>query len=255
MKKLRIFLVFLIAFPVLDTKAQSFYEHEFSLNVGVFQLRSDYGVRDDNETNFGNQGTAISLSYYYNPAFLRSDYFFNKYFKYRLNLMYSSVNLQHYGPFVDDPRLEAMTGSYKNFTISNGLEFYPLKIKTQKLYQAGGFFNDFLPFLGVGIGVNFVTPEAVSSLDGGLSNIDNIFPTFISETSDNGINVEKQTVLSLNLRAGLRYKMNIQSELVLESGWMFFNSDFVDGLSPVGPQNKSSDWSWGINLGYSYLLF
>ncbi|QTY26022.1 hypothetical protein [Flavobacterium sp. CS20] len=239
---------------VFESQAQ-FYEHEFSANLGFYQLRSDYGISDDSETNFGNQGLALSLSYYYNPAFRNRKSYFQDHFKYRFNLQFSSTDLEHYIPESDDPRLASMTGSYTNFGINNGLEYYPLKIKTIKSYRNKSFLYDISPYVGVGLGVNFVKPDAESSLSGGLSNIDNILLTFISNEPDNGINLDSDTVLSFNFRAGLRYKLDIQSEIVLESSWMFFDSDFVDGLSPVGPQNKNKDWSWGINIGYSYLLF
>lgn len=255
MIRLSTFLMFLLVILNFQANAQSFYEHEVSLNAGIFQLRSDYGVRNDIETNFGNQGTSISLNYYYVQAYRRSKSYFQDHFKPRLSLMYSSTDLKHYGPYADDFRLAAMKGSYVNLSIGGGLDYYPLKIKLVKKNKTDHFLENFSPFLGFGIGINFVKPDAESSLAGGLSNIENIFPTFRSETIEKGIDTKKQTVLSLNLRSGLRYKLNFKSELILESGWMIFNSDFIDGLNPIGPQNRNSDWSWGINLGYSYILF
>lgn len=255
MKNLHYFLFILTFFAVFQVKGQYFFEHELSANLGLYQLRGDYGARNDNETNFGNQGLAFSISYYYNPAFRNRKSYFQDHFKYRLNLQYSTVNLEHYGPFSDAPRLEAMTGSYTNFTISNGLEYYPFRIKILKRRSYQSFLYDFNPYMGIGLGVNFVKPDAQSDLSGGLSNINNVWPTFISDGPETGINLDNDTVLSFNFRLGVRYKLNIRSEISLESSWMFFDSDFVEGLSPVGPQNESKDWSWGINIGYAYLIF
>ena len=255
MKNLLTFTLLISFCSVFQVKGQYFYGHEFSANVGVYQLRSDYGVSNDSETNFGNQGTAISLSYYYNPVFRNRRSYFQDHFKYRFNLQFSSTDLEHFGPDSDDPRLASMTGSYTNFTVSNGVEYYPLKIRVLKRKSYQSFLYDISPYAGFGIGLNFVKPEAESTLSGGLSNINNIFPTFVSTNPGNGINLDNDTVISLNFRAGIKYKLNIQSEILLETSWMFFDSDFVDGLSPVGPQNKNKDWSWGINIGYTYLMF
>ncbi len=255
MKNLFILFFVFFLFTVFQVKGQYFYEHELSANVGIYQMRSDYGIRNDNETNFGNQGVAFSISYLYNPAYRNRKSFFQAHFKYRFNLQYSSSDLQHYGDFLNEPQLAAMTGSYTNLSINNGLEYYPLKIKTYKKRSYQSFLYDLNPYLGFGLGLNFVKPEAESSLPGGLNNPANIWPTFISDGPESGINTDNDTVLSFNFRLGLRYKLNMRSEILLESSWRFFNSDLVDGLSPVGPQNKFKDWSWGINVGYSYLIF
>lgn len=255
MKKLRIVFIVFTVFLNFQVEAQYFAEHEFSISAGIFQLRSDYGVRNDSETNFGNQGTSISVSYYYNPAYLRRKSYFFEHFKYRFNLMFSSVDLQHFGPFVSDPRLEAMTGSYTNFSINNGLEYYPFKGNPKKGNANNSFFNKFSPYAGLGIGLNFINTTAQSSLNGGLSDINNVFPTFISDNPEQGIITGSDTVFNLNLRVGLRVILNLKNQILIESGWMIFNSDLVDGLNPVGPQNQNSDWAWGINLGYSYSLF
>lgn len=255
MKAFRIIILIVVMCPfVQHVEAQTFYEHEVSFSVGIFQLRSDYGINNDAETNFGNQGVEISLNYYYNTAARRSASYFQQHFKYRLNLSYSTVNLQHYGPDADDPRLASMEGSYNNFSIGNGFEYYPLGIKIRRIYSSQ-FMDNFSPYGGLAFGVNFVTPDATSSLPGGLSDPDNVFPTFISESSSNGIDLENRVSLSLNFQVGARYKINDKSDIFLESSWMFFDSDFIDGLSPVGPQNKNDDWAWGINVGYTYIFF
>jgi len=256
MKGFRIFIIIVVICSLTQhSQAQSYYEHEFSFSLGLFQLRSDYGINNDFETNFGNQGVAFSFNYYYNNSVRRQASYFQEHFKYRLNLTYSTVNLEHFGPDSDDPRLASMEGSYNNFSIGNGFEYYPLGIEMRKFYSSGSFLDNLSPFAGLGLGVNFVTPDATSSLPGGLIVPDNVFPTFQSESSSRGIDLDNRVSLSLNFQVGVRYKVNDTSDIYLESSWMFFDSDFIDGLSPVGPQNKNDDWSWGINLGYTYTFF
>jgi hypothetical protein len=169
--------------------------------------------------------------------------------------MFSSVNLEHYGDASDDPRLEGMTGSFSNLGLAIGFDYLPFGIKIQEYILSDSFIDNLSPYVGFGIGFNFVNPDAESSLAGGLSNPENIFPTFISQEDDEGINLDGGTVLSLNLRLGLRFDIGTRDGFSVESNWMLFGSDLVDGLSPVGPQNKYNDWSWGINFGYSRLFF
>ncbi len=237
------------------SQAQSLFEHEFGINGGFMQLRSDYGERFDTETNFGNQGSTFALTYYLNRASRRRVSYFMEHVKYRIDLIYSNVELQHYGQWADAPVLEAMTGLFSNIGLSTGLEYYPLGIRIQAYNQRYSFIENFSPYGGVAVGLNYVTPEAQSSLPGGLNNPENIFPTFVPQDTDDGLNLDNRAVLSLNLRAGIRYNIGPRDGFMLESSWMLFGSDLVDGLKPIGPQNKYTDWSWGINIGYTRLLF
>jgi hypothetical protein len=254
--KLRAFFLFILFISSTNLViAQNLSEHEIGISFGIHQVRSDYGERFDSETNFGNQGTAIAVSYFYNAANSRSARFFQEHFKYQIYFQYSSSNLEHFGDAADDPRLEAMTGSYTNISINTGFEFYPLGILTLDKKGSSNFFKKVSPYLGIGLGLNFVAPDAESSLPGGLGAPENVFPTFVSNDADKGIVLDNLTTGSLNIRTGIRFKFSERSGIILESSWRLYGSDLVDGLSPVGPQNKNNDWSWGINLGYNFFIF
>lgn len=255
MNTIKLFTTFLFIVITSEVYSQGYYEHEFGINAGFYQLRSDYGESLDNETNFGNQGVSIGFSYFLNKASSRDANYFFEHFKTRVDFMFASVNLEHYGGAADDPRLEAMTGTFNNIGLGIGFDYLPFGIKIQEYTLNKSFIDNLSPYVGFSIGFNFVSPDAESSLDGGLSNPANIFPTFIPQDEDNGINLDGRTVLSLNLRLGLRFDIGTRDGFSVESNWMLFGSDLVDGLSPVGSQNKYNDWSWGINIGYSRLLF
>jgi hypothetical protein len=250
-------ILFILSGFVMSTNsyAQGFFEHEFGVNAGFLQLRSDYGERFDNETNFGNSGATFGLSYYLNRASSRRANYFMEHVKYRIDLNFSSVDLQHYGRWSDDPLLEAMTGSFSNLALSTGIEYYPFGIRVQDFRGKYSFIESISPYAGIAVGLNNVTSKAETSLAGGLDNPANIFPTFIPTDSDNGLNTGTRTILSLNLRAGIRFDIGTRDGFIIESSWILYGSDLVDGLSPIGPQNKYTDWSWGINFGYSRLLF
>lgn len=255
MKSIYRFVVFFTFVIATKANAQGFYEHEFGMSTGIYQLRSDYGERFDRETNSANQGLTFALTYYLNRASRRTANYFMEHTKYRIDLIYSSVDLKHQGQWSDDPRLEAMTGTFSNMALSTGLEYYPFGVKIQSYSRTQSFFQSFSPYAGIGVGLNFVSPDAKSSLEGGLSNPSNVFPTFQSTDDDNGIILDNRLVASLNLRTGIKFDIGLRDGLIIESSWMLFGSDLVDGLKPIGPQNKYTDWSWGINIGYSRLFF
>lgn len=251
----KLFLILLLITVFSKVSSQNYYKHEFGFNLGLYQLRSDYGENMNNETNFGNQGVNIGFNYSINLASSRNTNYFSQHVKYRFDFIFSSVNLSHYGKDADDPRLEAMTGTFSNIGLGVGFEYYPFGVKIQKYTYSSSFFQNLSPYTGIGIGINFVSPDAESSLEGGLDNPANVFPTFVAQDTDDGINLDSRTVPSLNLRLGMRFDIGRRDGFIVESSWMLFGSDLVDGLSPVGPQNKNNDWSWGINIGYSRLLF
>jgi hypothetical protein len=255
MKPLKLLFITIVLSLSSKLSAQSFFEHEIGINGGFYQLRSDYGERFDRETNSGNQGTTFALTYYLNRASRRRVSYFMEHVKYRIDLIYSSVDLQHYGRYADAPVLQAMTGSFSNIGLSTGIEYFPFGIRMQTYNQWYSFGELISPYAGVAVGLNYVSPDAESSLEGGLNNPANVFPTFVGTDVDNGIVLDSRAVLSLNLRLGLRFNLGKRDGILLESSWMLFGSDLVDGIKPVGPQNKYTDWSWGINIGYTRLFF
>jgi len=229
--------------------------HELSVTVGLYQLRGDYGERGNSENNFANQGISIGANYYYNSSLSRSAGYFQEHFKPKFNFTFTSVSLEHVG-YEGDPRLEAMTGSSTNFRFGLGLEWHLRRMYFEKENGYSTFHpKNWHPYAGFIVGVNFSMPDAESSLEGGLENPDNIFPTFIAEDGRTGINLENNTNMYFSFQGGLRFKLKNNKDLILESNWVFFDSDFIDGLSPVGEQNESNDWSWGINIGYAYTFF
>jgi len=251
-KKIIVLAILAFIFP-LSTSAQ--LNHEFSLTLGLYQLRGDYGQRGNSENNFANQGISIGANYYYNTSFSRNAGYFQEHFKPKFNFTFTTVNLEHVG-YDGDPRLDAMTGSSTNFRFGVGLEWFPRELDFEKNKAYSTFHpKNIHPYAGFNVGLNFSMPDAESSLPGGLENPDNIFPTFIAADGRTGINLENSTNWYFSFQGGIRFKIKDNKDLLLESNWVFFDSDFIDGLSPVGEQNESNDWSWGINIGYSYTFF
>ena len=95
------------------SNAQLGLYHELGVIAGPVQFRSDYGTREDSDTNLGNSGFGIGIIHYlnftytddYNSAFTNT--YFNDHFKVRSELSYNTSKLKHYGEWVDPSQTSA----------------------------------------------------------------------------------------------------------------------------------------------------
>ena len=250
LSKLILLLVFLMNFEV---HAQKLIQ-ELSIGVGPVSLRGDYGERQDNETNIGNTGYGISLAHYLNYGCgCSDDSYFLKHFKLRTQLLFHSTSLEHFGRYADGTgegaiKLRAMTGKVNSFEIGSGLQWYFKEIKD---YERS--INTLSPYSGLGLGAVFSNPSHNTSLPGNLGSVSNTFPTFLPQPGeDDPISNNSDTALMVNFQAGTNYRLSEKSDLFIEARWHFYSSDFVDGLSPIGEQNESNDWSLWLSVGYVF---
>ena len=251
LSKLFLFLIFLMNSEV---HSQELFQ-ELGIGVGPVSFRGDYGENQDNETNFGNTGFGISLVHYLNFAYgPRGNSYFNKHFKLRTQILYQNSNLEHFGTYADGTsegatKLRAMKGEVNSFEIGTGLQWYFKEIRE---YERNA--NIFSPYAGLGIGGNFSSPSHESTL-GPLGSTSTTFETFLPDPAsgeEDPISNDSETSLALNFQAGTQYRLTQNSDLFIELRWHFYSSDFVDGLAPIGDQNKSDDWSAWLSLGYVY---
>ena len=126
-------------FVVFQTaSAQLGFSHEIGIITGPLQLRSDFGSREDTNTNFGNSGFGIGFVHYLNFSYsadcncYTTDTYFNDHFKLRNEISWNKTNLEHLGKFVDPSKtsvgadqLRGHKGIAKNLDIGTQLEFYP----------------------------------------------------------------------------------------------------------------------------------
>jgi len=89
-------------------------------------------------------------------------------------------------------------------------------------------------------------PHAYSTL-GPLE--DNLFHSFVG-----GVDLEPGTTWSVVLGAGMRYKLGVSSDLVMNMQWRYYDTDFLDGLDHDNPQNKFNDLIFWLNFGYIYYI-
>lgn len=260
MKTRYAFLVlFLFLFGTPTVFGQLGFSHEVGLLSGPVAFQSDYGLRNNFETNKGNMGFGIALVHYINFAYRADcncyarDTYFSDHFKIRTELDFHLTKLNHFGEDAesdsDEGRdLRDMEGRAKAFEIGSSLEFFPLSIRD---YIAGAY--RWAPY--VSVGAHYVTfdPQTTSRQPGiiGLSP-ENTFDPFIG-----GVNDEQDNTWSIVWGIGTRFKIAPLADLVIESRWHYYLSNWVDGLNPNDETylaDKYNDWIYWVQVGYIYYL-
>lgn len=225
---------------------------EIGIVAGPVAYYTDYGLRYNLETNTSNTGIGVGLVYYLNFAY-KADCdcyarytYFNDHFRIRAEMDYHEGELRHFGKTAQrnnlgGEQLRAMIARAKVYEIGAHLEYYPLSIRD---YTA--FAYPIAPY--VSLGFNFVgfDPYTYSTL-GPLE--DNLFHTFEGYVSQ-----EAGSTWSMVVGAGMRYKLNVSSDLVMNAQWRYYHTDWLDGLNHDNPQNKFNDMMFWLNLGYIYYL-
>lgn len=250
-----------LVFFCLITSAQSYSQfgltHEIGVITGPVVFYSDFGQRNNFETNAKNTGFGVGLIHYLNFSYnaecncYSQDTYFNDHFKIRNEINYHQTNLEHYGEWVADDKtslfadqLRAMSGTSQVFEIGSQLEYFPLSIRD---FAAGGY--KIAPFFSLGVHWVYFNPEVRSSL-GGLNT-----PLSTPDKYMNSFQVESGSTWAVVGSVGIRYKLTQMSDLMLDSRWQFYFSDWVDGLNPESaPENKANEWIYWLNVGYIYYI-
>ncbi len=240
------------------------FSHEIGAIVGPVQFRSDFGVRNNEGTNYGNTGFGIGLVHYINFSYsaecncYTTDNYFNDHFKVRSELSYNKTSLKHYGQWAADntedaARLRGHTGEANNFDIGMQLEYFPLSIRS---FQS--FSYRIAPFVSFGIHYTSFNPKAYTDYvdpntgiaDGDILNPNNFWSSWESGSIDPSSGSSWSTVASV----GARYKLTKLSDLMIDLRWQYYFSDSIDGLDHQLPSNQANDWLLWLNFGYIYYL-
>ena len=258
---IKLLLIASLLFIIAGQEAHSQYgvSHEVGVIIGPVMFKSDYGQRKDFETNTKNSGFGIGIVHYLNFAYQSRSYF-NEHFKIRSELDYITASFEHYGEWVADDKqsdgakqLRAMSGSTTVIEVGSLLEYYPLSIID---FEYANY--KLAPYFGLGVHyVNF-SPKAETSW--GDRDIHN--PANYPSKYKNAFQTESGSTWALVCSLGVRYKLTKMSDLMLDTRWSMYSSDYVDGLSPsLGnngttpvPENKANDWIFWLNLGYVFYL-
>lgn len=255
-------LIAFLCFTVLGIKTKVFSQitHDISIMAGPVSFRGDYGLRYDVESNLKNSGVGIGVSHYLSfgcgncygsRAFLGP--YFNEHFSVRSTISYHSTDKNHYGVWSEKQsqgglQLRSMFGNASVLEAGTGLEYYLMRI-IEFERRAGAL----TPYAGIGYNFVYYSPLADTTLEGGLGLPDTTFPTFLAGPGEEPAFTNNPDITSsINLQVGLKYHYSRKSDLFVELRWHRYFSDFVDGLRPIGPQNKYDDWMFWLSFGYIY---
>ncbi|PJJ10301.1 hypothetical protein CLU83_3703 [Flavobacterium sp. 1] len=259
MTKLKIIALLLLIGLPFNSFSQAGISHELGVIAGRIEFRSDYGQRNDTQTNLNNMGLQIAFVDYMNFSYTDfvNDYF-AEHFKIRNEFSYSKTNLQHYGKWTEkntipSKQLKAMRGSTQLVNLGFQLEYSFVHI-----HDFERTIGSFAPYIALGPQVNFYTATATSEL-GELGNTNTTHPKYLvpSDGHPYGFSNESKMVFSGVLNIGTRYKLTPMSDLVFDIRAQYFNSDWVDGLNPnreLFTENKNNDWLTFIGFGYILYL-
>lgn len=251
-------LILLIGLPH-SSFSQSGVAHEIGIIAGRVEFRSDYGQRGDDKTNLNNQGFGITVFDYMGFSYYDNlNRYFKEHFKIRSELSYSKTNLQHYGEWVEknsitSKQLKAMRGSTQLFSLGFQLEY-----SFKHIHDFEREIGSWAPYISLGPQISYYKATASST----LGEIGNPITTPLkylipSDGHPHGYSNEGKAVFSGTLNIGIRYKLTVMSDLILDTRAQYFASDWVDGLNPnkdLFKENKQNDWLTFVGLGYIYYL-
>lgn len=250
-------------FILQNSFAQLGFSHEIGVIVGPVQFRSDYGQRLNEENNVGNTGIGIGLIHYINFSYradcncYTADTYFNDHFKLRSEISWNKTKLDHFGRWVDpsmtstnSDRLRAQTGEANNFDVGMQLEYFPLSIRAFSSHRGA-----WAPFISLGAHFTTSSPKGFTSFgDGDVFNPDNIFQPWVNASPDFPIDLDVINAWSVVSSVGVRYKLTILSDLMIDLRFQYYFSDWIDGLNHELPSNKFNDVLVWLNFGYIYYL-
>jgi len=241
------------------------FSHEIGVITGPVAFQSDFGVRNDFETNAGNTGFGVGIVHYINFSYradcncYTTDTYFNDHFKLRSEISWNKTRLDHFGKWVDKSRtginadkLRAHSGEANNFDIGMQIEYFPKSIRS---FQAFGY--KFAPFVSLGVHYTSFNPKVRTDYgDGNILNPNNFYGPWVNGQSEvtNVISSEGGSTWSVVGSIGTRYKLTVLSDLMLDLRWQYFGSNWVDGLNHKLDSNKANDWLVWLNFGYIYYL-
>ena len=253
----------MLCFFTPKAQSQDASSHEIGIISGSASFTTDYGARNNFLANVGgNVGAGIGLIYYLNFTDYRYRWnqrttYFSEHFRIRTELSYMSAELDHFGKYVDESQtsyaadqLRAMHGTTSLVNLGAQLEFHIVDIVDFGSRRIPSL--KWSPYLSAGFMVDFYNPGLKSDLGNWKEDISVIYEKW---QAPNAIDVKSNITGSATLGIGTRYKFGEYSDLLIESRWQYFFSNYVDGLNAKEDEaNKYNDWLMWVHVGYVYYL-
>ena len=263
-KIVKIITFLFIGFIFANAYSQSRRSHEVGIIAGSASFTTDYGQRNHFKSNVGgNVGAGIGIIYYLNFTDYRYSWnqrttYWSEHFRVRGELSYMSAELDHFGKWVDDfdthasDLLEAMHGTSRLINLGAQLEFHWNDIVDFGSRRIPDL--QWSPYLSAGFMVNYYNPSIRSDF-GDWRDPGVLYPKWDNNNFPGVASDKSGITTSITMGIGTRKKLGYYSDILIESRWQFFFSNFVDGLNArQDPSNKFNDWLMWVHVGYVYYL-
>ena len=268
--------IFVIFFSITTASSQSWSKHgkvthEVGFYLGSAHFATDYGDREDFQSNVGgNIGIAVGALYYITFADYRYRWnqrtnYFRDHFRIRNELSYYSAKLEHYGQYVaasetsdGADKLRAMSGETYTISLGSQLEFH-----FKDITEFGSRRNPhlkFSPYLSFGIHAEYYNPTLTTTYgDGDWENNPNLL--YDKWAVPGAVDTSSGITASLSGGFGSRYKVSEFGDMFLGVNWKYYFTDWVEGLNATEltffnptKSNYFNDWSMSIQIGYIVYL-
>ncbi|MFD0761757.1 glutamate dehydrogenase [Lutibacter aestuarii] len=254
--------ILLLLFSI-NSNAQDEASHEVGFISGSASFTTDYGQRNHLKSNVaGNIGMGVGVIYYLNFTDYRYRWnqrtsYFAEHFRVRAEVSYMSAELDHFGKWVDESKttpeadkLRAMHGETKLLNLGAQLEFHIVDIVDFGSRRIPDL--KWSPYLSAGLMVDFYNPSLKSDLGDWEANPNLLYPKW---AVPGATKMKSNVTGSATLGIGTRRKLGEYSDILIESRWQYFFSNYVDGLNAKNdPANKYNDWLLWVHVGYVYYL-
>jgi hypothetical protein len=167
-----------------------------------------------------------------------------------------SANLNHFGKWIDiidnntgelslgAQQLRAMQGKTKLINFGAQLEFHIVDVVDFGSRRIPDL--KWSPYASAGFMLDYYDP--------GLK-IEEPYALFPKWAEDGATKMKSNVTGSLTFGIGTRHKLGEYSDILIESRWQYFFSNYVDGLNAKDdPANKYNDWLLWVHVGYVYYL-
>ena len=262
-KNIKIVTSILLLIMTANLYSQNEYSHEIGFISGSASFTTDYGQRNHFKSNVGgNVGFGMGLIYYLNFTDYRYRWnqrtnYWAEHFRIRGELSYMAAELDHFGKWAaaqtdGGEKLRAHHGKTYLVNLGAQLEFHWVDIVDFGSRRIPDL--KWSPYLSIGTFVDFYNPSMYSDLgdwrDPGI-----LYPKWDINNDPKAARITPGITMSATLGVGTRRKFGEYSDLIIESRWQYFFSNYVDGLhSRPDPANKYNDWLLWIHIGYIYYL-
>jgi len=268
-KIIKILVIFSCCFIASKLQAQDKRSHEVGFISGSASFTTDYGQRNNFSSNVGgNVGMGVGLIYYLNFTDYRYRWnqrtnYFTEHFRIRTELSYMAAKLDHFGKWKDATdtfgqltdgakKLRAHHGKTHIINLGAQLEFHIVDIVDFGSRRIPDL--KWSPYLSAGAFVDFYNPSMYSD-DGNWRDPGVLYPKWDINDYPWAARVTAGITMSATLGIGTRHKLGEYSDILIESRWQYFFSNYVDGLNAKQDSaNKYNDWLLWIHVGYVYYL-